>query len=116
MFAHVYLDPKNLPKQIMLQWNDGNWEHRAYWGENQIAWGVHNSPSRRPVGDLPKAGEWVRLEVAAADVGLIPGAQISGWAFTQFDGTVYWDKAGIVTAAAAAPQYDSLAAWATIPA
>ena len=49
------------------------------------------------MGALPKAGEWVRLEVDAAHVGLKPGAELNGWAFTQFDGLAYWDTAGIVT-------------------
>src|SRR6185295_2181716 len=44
-----------------------------------------------------KAGEWVRLEIDAEKIGLKPGAKITGMAFTQFGGTVYWDKAGIVT-------------------
>ncbi len=111
LFAYVYLDPKNPPKQIMLQWNDGTWEHRAYWGGDHIPWGTSDSPSRRRYGDLPAAGEWVRLDVPVADVGLSAGALINGWAFTQFDGTVYWDKAGIVSTAVQSTTYDSLAAW-----
>ncbi|MEZ6063807.1 MAG: PSD1 and planctomycete cytochrome C domain-containing protein [Planctomycetaceae bacterium] len=111
LFCYVYLDKANPPKQIMLQWNDGSWEHRAYWGENLIDWGADDSPSRKRMGDLPAPGEWTRLEVAAADVGLAPGSQINGWAFTQFDGTVYWDKAGIVSRLDQTPLYDSLARW-----
>ncbi|MCA9164978.1 MAG: DUF1553 domain-containing protein, partial [Planctomycetales bacterium] len=111
LFTYVYLDPKNTPKEIMLQWNDGSWDHRAYWGGNHIDWGVEGSVSRKRIGDLPPAGEWVRLEVSAADVGLNPGAVINGWAFTQFDGTTYWDKAGIVSKADQQPVYDSLVAW-----
>ena len=30
-------------------------------------------------------------------LGLAPGTLIDGWAFTQQDGTVYWDRAGIET-------------------
>ncbi len=30
-------------------------------------------------------------------MGLRPGTKISGMAFTQFDGTAYWDKAGLVS-------------------
>lgn len=97
LFAYVYLDPEAPPKQIMLQFNDGSWEHRAYWGENRINWGKDNSPSRRRLGDLPPAGQWVRLEVDPAQVGLKPGTKLNGWAFTQFDGTVLWDKAGLIT-------------------
>ena len=40
-FAYAFLDPQNPPKQVMLQFNDGNWEHRAYWGES------HSLRSRR---------------------------------------------------------------------
>src|SRR5882672_3002282 len=32
LFAYVYLDPANLPSEIMLSWNSDGWEHRAYWG------------------------------------------------------------------------------------
>ena len=80
---HTYqrFDPKNLPKQIMLQWNDGTWEHRAYWGDNVIPFGNGNNPGHRRIGKLPKAGEWVRLEVEAAHVGLNPGAKVNGWAY-----------------------------------
>ena len=98
LFAYVYLDPDNPPQQIMLQWNTGaTWEHRAYWGGNHIPWGKDNSTSRKRMGDLPELGKWVRLEVDAAQVGLAAGAMITGWAFTQFNGTVHWDNAGIET-------------------
>ncbi len=97
LFAHVYLDAENPPKQIMLQFNDGTWEHRAYWGENIIPWGEDGQPSRKRMGDLPAAGAWVRLEVPVADVGLAAGTKLNGWAFTQQEGTVYWDTAGIAT-------------------
>ncbi|MDA1214560.1 MAG: DUF1553 domain-containing protein, partial [Planctomycetota bacterium] len=114
-FAYVYLDPANPPREIMLQWNDGQWEHRAIWGENLIAWGADESPARFRMGELPKTGEWVRLEVDAATVGLASGSQVNGWAFTQFDGTVYWDKAGLVTKTPqAGTEYDSLLAWSSV--
>ncbi|HTU20073.1 MAG TPA: PSD1 and planctomycete cytochrome C domain-containing protein [Gemmataceae bacterium] len=112
LFAYVYLDPANPPKEIMLQWNSGQWLHRAYWGENVIPWGRDNSGERRHIGALPKKGEWVRLEVNAARVGLKPGTVINGWAFTQFGGTVYWDRAGIVTRTPQGKQsFTSLTAW-----
>ena len=110
-FCYVFLDAKNPPKEIMLQWNDGKWEHRARWGGNQIPWGRDNSPSRLNRGPLPKTGEWVRLEVPAKDVGLNPGSLVNGWAFTQFDGTVHWDKAGIVSSSNQNRHYDSFAIW-----
>jgi len=97
LFTYVYLDPDNPPKQIMLQWHDGrNWEHRAYWGGNHIPWGADNTSSRKRAGPLPATGRWVRLDVDADDVGLAAGAELSGWAYTQFDGTVYWDRSGVL--------------------
>jgi len=115
LFAYVYIDPKNPPQEVMLQFNDGNWEHRAFWGQDVIPWGQPTSPGRVAMGLLPEAGQWVRLEVEAEKVGLKPGSQINGWAFTQHGGTVYWDRAGIVTLT---PQegakFDSLLAWETL--
>ena len=32
-FAYVFLDPIDPPKQVMLQFNDGTWEHRAVLGQ-----------------------------------------------------------------------------------
>jgi len=112
LFAYVYLDPANPPKEVMLQWNDGAWEHRATWGEDVIPWGQAGTASRFAAGPLPKAGEWVRLEVEASKVGLAVGALINGWAFTQHDGTCYWDQAGIVTRTPQDGQgFESLASW-----
>lgn len=113
LFAHVYLDPNALPKQVMLQFNDGDWEQRAYWGDSgAIKFGKENSASKKRVGDLPSPGQWVRLEVPAADVGLTPGTKLNGWAFTQAGGNVYWDKAGIVTQnAARLASLKALEAW-----
>ncbi|MEO8048519.1 MAG: hypothetical protein ABI684_14645 [Nitrospirota bacterium] len=93
LFAHVYLDPRRLPRQIMLQWHDGTWEHRAYWGENLIPFGNDGTVNRRFIGLLPPAGRWVRLEVPAALVGL-EGRPVNGMAFTLWDGTATWDCAG----------------------
>ncbi len=92
--AYVYLDPINTPTEIMLQWNDGsNWERRAYWGADSIAWGTNNTISRRRIGDLPVAGQWVKLEVPATAVGL-EGRTVRGMAFTLFGGSATWDLAG----------------------
>ena len=110
LFTYVYLDTLNPPKEIMLQFNDGTWEHRAYWGGDKIDWGKKDTASRRRLGDLPETGKWVRLEVDATQVGLKPGAKLNGWAFTQFDGKVYWDKAGV--SSTTNPAKDPAFSWA----
>lgn len=93
LFAHVYLDARHLPRQIMLQWHDGTWEHRAYWGENLIPFGTDGTVSRQFMGLLPPAGRWVRLVVPASLMGL-EGRPVDGMAFTLWDGTATWDYAG----------------------
>src|SRR6185295_14113367 len=93
LFAYVYLDPANPPSEVMLQWNDGSWEHRAYWGANLIPWGADGTVSRRFMGALPPAGQWVRLSVPAAQVGL-EGRTLNGMAYTLYSGRATWDYAG----------------------
>jgi uncharacterized membrane protein len=103
LFINVFLDPKNPPQQIMVQWNDGSmhdggWMHRAYWGEDKIKYGQADTPTRRRLGDLPQAGTWVRLEIPAKLVGFdTDGTRLVGIAFDQFGGTVHWDAAGVIT-------------------
>ena len=101
LFAYVFLDPKDPPKTVMLQFNDGDWEHRAFWGEDLIPFGAGDKEGHLSMGPLPEAGKWVRLEVDAAYVGLRPGTVLNGWAFAQCDGTCYWDAAGCTNFASA---------------
>ena len=57
LFAHVYLDPKDTPREVMLQWHTAaGWSHRAYWGQNAIDWGKDGTPERLAMGELPAAG------------------------------------------------------------
>ena len=57
LFAHVYIDPKEPPREVMLQWHtEDGWSHRAYWGENAIDWGKDGTPERLAMGGLPAAG------------------------------------------------------------
>ena len=116
LFAYVYLEPTNMPKAIMLQWHTSEWLHRASWGdEDAIPFGEKGTKTKLLMGPLPKAGEWVRLEVKVADLGLSSihnGFMVDGIAFTQFGGTVRWDKAGLFTKTLQEDRSDeSMAAW-----
>ena len=103
LFAYIYMDPAHVPSEIMLQWNDnGNWEHRAYWGSNQVGWGVDGTDSRRFMGYLPAAGSWARLEVPANQLGL-EGHTVNGMAFTLYNGRATWDHAGRAPGGTCAP-------------
>ena len=98
-YVDVWLDPKNPPKSIMLQANDKNWEHRAYWGEDKIVFGGigKDTPSHKKIGDLPALGQWNRLYVDVKLIGFNKATDISALAFTQFGGKVYWDQVGLRT-------------------
>lgn len=98
LFADVFIVPGQVPEAIMLEWHDGkNWEHRAYWGEDKIRLGKAGTAGRRRLGDLPPAGQWVRLEVPAAAVDL-QGKSLHGMSFKLAGGQCYWSKAGALSA------------------
>ena len=103
LFAYVYLDPENPPRQLMLQFHHEKttWSHRAWWGEDLISFGGIGSDNdaHRLLGDLPAVGKWVRLDVPIVKVGLKAGDKITQLAFTQFGGRAFWDTAGIRTSA-----------------
>jgi len=101
LYAWVRLDPDAPPFTLMLQFHQaGSWEHRAWWGEDKIALGGADaaSPAHFRAGDLPAKGEWTRLEVRLADVGLAPDLPVDGFACTQFSGLAHWDDLGARTA------------------
>jgi len=113
LFAYVYLDPKDPPKAVMLQYHTDKWDHRANWGDLEaIPFGNKGTPEKVDMGALPETGKWVRLEIDAASVGLKRGAKVTGVSFTQFNGTAYWDNAGILSPNDPAQNpFLSLAAW-----
>ena len=96
IFVHAWVDPLDPPRAIMVQFHTDTWSHRAVWGEiDSVNYGKKDSRERRRIGDLPKPGEWARLEIDLAQFNLEPGAKFNGFAFTQAGGTVLWDKLGL---------------------
>ncbi len=114
LFAYVWLDPQSPPKSLMLQYHKAGWQHRAVWGDYEaIPWGAANTTERVAMGPLPEAGGWQRLEVRADKVGLTAGDKLTGFAITQFGGTVYWDHVGVqgMVDPSADPSLSFLAWW-----
>lgn len=110
LYAWAYLDADDPPRTLMLQWFSGNWEHRAYWGEDLVPWGTNGTESRRRIGDLPPAGRWLRLEIPPEAVGLADRS-VSGMAFTMVDGRAAFGPSGRITAGVETPWFA-----ATLPA
>ncbi len=103
LYAWVYLDPDHPPRALMLQWHDGeSFDHRAYWAaaddEALIATDIDGTPlTVVRMGDLPEAGQWLRLEAPAQSIGL-GGAELSGMSFTLYDGQAAFGETGAVNA------------------
>jgi len=97
LYAWVYIDAKRPPKALMLQFKTDEWKHRAYWGASVIPYGKNpkGGPTYHRSGDLPEAGQWVRLEVSPEAVGLKNGDKITSFAWTQHGGAIHWDDAGV---------------------
>jgi hypothetical protein len=117
LYAFVFLDPANPPSELMLQWNDGTWEHRAYWGANALGYGIDGTPSRSYIGPLPAPGQWQKLSIPAKQVNL-EGSTLNGMAFTLYGGRAAWDKAGresqLQTVSPGAPKLTLSASGATL--
>jgi len=96
VFAHVWIDPAAPPRAVMIQLHTDGWEHRAVWGEGGvIPWGAVGQASQMVLGPLPEAGKWVRVAFKPESIGVPPGTKLGGFALTQFDGHVRWDKVGL---------------------
>jgi uncharacterized repeat protein (TIGR01451 family) len=92
--AWIFIDKDFPPSEVMLQFFDGqSWEHRAYWGDNLINLGTNGTASRLRIGDVPQWGGWRHLKIPAASLGLV-GKNLSGMAFTLFNGRAAWDRVG----------------------
>jgi hypothetical protein len=94
LFAYVWLDPTDPPRSIELQWYDGTWDHRAFWGDDVAP---TEGSRRRRIGPLPSPGAWNRLDVSALAIGLPAGSRITGWSLVQQGGTTYYDRIGVHT-------------------
>jgi hypothetical protein len=98
LFAWVYLNSASPPSEILIAWYDGSsWEHRAYWGANDITYGNNGTVGRYYAGPLPAAGGWVKLAIPASAVGL-EGSAVSGMDLSLYNGGVSWDAIGRASA------------------
>jgi len=100
LYAYINLDPTYPPSEVVLQFyvmeSNGSysWEHRAYWGANNItSWGTDGTVSRYYMGPLPATNQWVRLTVPASVVG-VEGKVVEGVACALYSGRAAWDSVG----------------------
>ena len=95
LFAWVWLDPENPPRGVMLEWRTAaSPDHRAFFGDAGFNFlsGANAAIYRAP---LPPLGQWVRLQVPAADLGL-DGQTVNGMGFGLLDGRAAFGAVGRV--------------------
>jgi hypothetical protein len=106
LYAWVYLDLDNPPRELLLEWNTPTGAiHRAYWGENLIERGSEGRVTRLRIGDLPPTGRWVRMDVAAAAMEY-ERATLDGMGFVLFDGRAAFGPSGLLRDGAEVPWMD----------
>lgn len=95
---NIFIDPAEPPKAVMVQFNTGNWSHRAMWGDDKAipGFGKPNTGERFVAGPLPETSRWVKIEVPGDKMGLKPGDKIQGIAFTVDSGTAMFDGLSVV--------------------
>ncbi len=86
----VFLDASAVPRELMIEFFDGSsWEHRAFWGRDELGYGERGTPSRLRVGGLPKAGEWAELSVRPGTLEL---NRVQGISFRARGGKAFWGR------------------------
>ncbi|MBI2058379.1 MAG: fibronectin type III domain-containing protein [Nitrospirae bacterium] len=94
LYQWIYVPSTSVPTEVMLQFNDADWEQRAYWGANSIAWGTDGTCSRRSQGSFPaQRDQWVPLAVDATTV-CLDNVTLNGWAYTLYNNSTYFDHTG----------------------
>ncbi len=91
LVQYVWLDPSDPPEQIVLQVYDQNLaaNHRFTMGADLIAQSDRSGTGFVFGGDLPSTGQWWRLRIPVAEIGL-SGREIAGLGFASAGGRVLW--------------------------
>ncbi|MBA4016915.1 MAG: hypothetical protein C0483_07000 [Pirellula sp.] len=111
----VRTDPQNPPTALSILLDS----KRAWWGEPEdVEGGIPGLTPESRRGGLPKPGEWTKLTLSAADLGLKPGAHVKTVTLQESGGVAWWDEfvmRGKVDAKlAAADPLESFTAWRQI--
>ena len=97
LVAYILPSSCDPPREIMMEWYDGSWEHRAFWGEDLIPLGTAGTASRHYMGAIPTPGLWTRVFVPASSVGL-ENHTLTGLSLRLYNGKTWWDTIGDASA------------------
>ncbi len=96
VYVWIYLDPDDMPSEVMLEWDTGSFWTRAWWGGTKELTGwTPNSPGvNYRAGSLPSSGGWTRLKVSTSSLNIAKGASIIGMDFALVNGSAFWGETG----------------------
>jgi len=103
----VRLDLQSPPRALAVQLSGAK---KVWWGAEPVAgnpYGGGGLGTRR--GPLPAPGQWDKLSVSAADLGLKEGQLISSLALQEYGGVAFWDAPSFT--GELAPAVDPLASF-----
>lgn len=108
----IRTDPQHPPTAVSILLDS----KRAWWGEPAaIDEGIPGLTPESRRGSLPKTGQWTKLVLAAAELGLKPGAQVKTVTVQESGGVVWWDalvmRGKVDAQLAAADPLESFTAW-----
>jgi len=88
-------DPQTAPRAVAIVLEAGG-THRAWWGdESAVEGGIRDLAPAERRGPLPQPGEWTKLVLTAAELGLKPGQRVTQFSLQETGGVVYWDALAI---------------------
>ncbi len=90
LVLYALINPCNPPRQLLVGWTAGSTEYRASWGESRI----EPTIAHTLVDSMPGKGEWVRLVVPAATIGITGNVSITALSVRTVDGEAWIDAVG----------------------
>ncbi|MFA5645581.1 MAG: hypothetical protein WDA18_04410 [Candidatus Ratteibacteria bacterium] len=86
LIQYLFLDPNDMPKEVMIEVRSRNEQVYFSWGEESFSW---KGIEKKKMGPLPPSGRWCRIEVPLKR--WRNSGTITGIGFFA-DGKVFWDK------------------------
>lgn len=85
IIQYLFIDPENVPEEIMIGIKSGRSEKFFSWGKDKIRW---RNIDKEYMGKLPSAGKWERISIPLKD---FRRRKITGISFYHYGGRVFWD-------------------------
>lgn len=90
------IDKRHAPRGVMVELNTSAGQRRFGWGDvKSLGRGEFNTDKQVRIGELPSAGEWVKMTIPTDRLNLEPGTFVDSFVLAQFGGICWWDGLAI---------------------